>query len=297
MLTVFTPTYNRAHLLPRLYRSLLAQTCHDIEWIIVNDGSTDNTDSLIRTWEQQPTPFPIRCFNIRNGGKQRAINLGVTLADGEYFFIVDSDDVLLPDAVEFVYDAFSSLPKENNSFIGISSFRGDLEGKPLGNIDFRGQNWVDASNLERANLGLNRDMAEVFFTEKLKQYPFPVWEGETFTPEEVVWDQMALDGYRLRWFYRVTYLCDYQQEGLSNSSWSLLKNNPMGYAMLFNMKLASANSIRQKVSLTLQFLSCCFLANNSSYIKRCKEPYLAYILSPLGYLLSIRRKRQFKVFL
>lgn len=152
--------------------------------------------------------------------------------------------------------------------------------------------FVDASNLEREKWNLAADMAEVFFTEKLRQYPFPVWEGENFTPEAVVWDQMAVDGYRLRWFNRVIYYCDYQPDGLTASTWKLLKHNPMGYALLFNVKLLYTKRWKAIVYWVLQFCSCCCLAKEYTYILKCHHSVLAVLLSPLGWLLSRRRRKQ-----
>lgn len=294
MLTVFTPTYNRAHTIDLLYQSLLKQTSFDFEWLVINDGSKDKTDDLFNLWLKNDNPFPIRYITINNGGKQRAINKALELAKGDYFFIVDSDDQLLPDAVSFIIQSFESLPK-NDSYIGISGIKGGFDGKPLTRTPrIPNIGYIDATNIEREKYDLHADMAEAFYTEKLQKYKFPVWEGEKFTPEAVVWDQIALDGYKLRWFDKVIYLCEYLPDGLTNSTWRLLKNNPMGYAMLFNTQLRYANEVKNKINLILQFISCCCLAKEYGYIKKCNERVLSYLLFPMGWLLSIRRKSQIK---
>lgn len=295
MITVFTPTYNRAHTLNQLYQSLLQQDCYDFEWLVINDGSTDSTDELFNAWLQNEKTFRIRYYVVENGGKQRAINQALQLAEGEYFFIVDSDDSLLPHAISFIQNAFKSLPKDD-SFIGISGIRGGLDKKPLYRIPSIDSTvgYVDANNLERTKYGLQADMAEVFYTKKIRKYTFPVWEGENFTPEAVIWDQMALDGYKLRWFNEVIYLCEYQEDGLTRSSWKLLKNNPMGYAMLFNTLLNSTKGIKERINLTLQFISCCCIAKEYCYIKECHSRILSFLLFPFGWLLSKRRQDQFK---
>ena len=297
MITVFTPTYNRAHTLEKLYQSLFQQDCYDFEWLVINDGSTDNTDTLFKKWLNKEQPFSIRYYVVKNGGKQRAINEALKLAHGEYFFIVDSDDTLLPHAISFIINAFNSLPKDE-SFIGISGIKGGLDGKPLYRIPKINSTigYVDANNLEREQYGLQADMAEAFYTDKIRKYTFPVWKGEKFTPEAVVWNQMALDSYKLRWFNQVIYLCEYQPDGLTRSSWQLLKNNPMGYAMLFNIQLKSAIRLKAKVNLILQFISCCCLAKEYNYIKECYNKLLVYPLFTLGWLLSKRRQSQFKKF-
>lgn len=298
VVTIFTPSYNRAHTLPRLYESLKKQTCKSFEWLVINDGSTDKTDDLFDVWCKEDNYFRINYLKVNNGGKNRAVNQGAKQANGKYFFIVDSDDLLKPDAVEFVIHAFSTLPIDDTSFIGISSIKADLEGNKL-----RGDNhidksigYIDSNNLERELYNLQADMAEVFFTERLRQYPFPVWKGEKFTPEAVVWDRMALDGYKLRWFNKVVYLCEYQQGGLSDSSWRLLRDNPMGYAMLFNVRLEYTKGIRRIVNYTLQYISCCFLANEVKMVFRCTKPILATFFVPLGWALAKRRERQISRF-
>lgn len=295
MITVFTPTYNRAHLLPRLYESLCKQDSMDFEWLVIDDGSKDNTSDLFYKWMEKPSPFPIRYMKIKNGGKQRAINYAMDLAKGKYFFIVDSDDVLADRAISFIEQAFCLLPVEDDSYIGISGLRVYFDGsyihqKPQ--ID-PSIGYIDCNNVERPRYCLQADMAEVFFTDKLKRYKFPVWEGETFTPEAVVWDQMALDGYKLRWFDTPIYYCEYQEGGLSDSTWTLLKHNPMGYAMLFNMQLKYKEDGR--INLVLQFISCCFLAGQYSYLLRCNSS-LVYLLLPLGLILSLRRRSQMKIY-
>lgn len=297
MITVFTPTYNRAYTLEKLYQSLLQQDCCDFEWLVINDGSTDHTNTLFKEWLNKEQPFSIRYYVVKNGGKQRAINEALKLAHGKYFFIVDSDDTLLPHAISFIINAFNSLPKDD-SFIGISGIKGGLDGKPLYRIPKINSTigYVDANNLEREKYGLQADMAEAFYTEKIQKYTFPVWKGEKFTPEAVIWDQMALDGYKLRWFNKIIYLCEYQPDGLTRSSWKLLKNNPMGYAMLFNIQLKSTIRLKAKINLILQFISCCCLAKEYNYIKECYNKLLVYPLFPLGWLLSKRRQSQFKKF-
>ena len=110
--TVFTPTYNRAYIIENLYRSLQRQTCRDFEWLIVDDGSSDNTEEVIKGWQQEENDFPIRYYKKENGGKCKAINYGVDLAEGLLFFNVDSDDYLTNDAIEKVISWEEELPTD-----------------------------------------------------------------------------------------------------------------------------------------------------------------------------------------
>jgi len=86
-ITLFTPTYNRAYILETLYRSIQRQTFRDFEWLVIDDGSSDNTEELVRSWMNDGNDFPIRYYKQPNGGKCRAINRGLDLAEGELFFI------------------------------------------------------------------------------------------------------------------------------------------------------------------------------------------------------------------
>ena len=111
-ITVFTPTYNRAYIINRLYESLQRQEIHNFEWLVVDDGSVDETEELFRTWMNNESKFPIRYYKKKNGGKCRAINFALDLAKGKLFFVVDSDDYLTDDALKKIIAWEKSLPKD-----------------------------------------------------------------------------------------------------------------------------------------------------------------------------------------
>ena len=221
MITIFTPTYNRAELLFKLYSSLKNQTQKDFEWVIVDDGSTDNTRTIVSQFLEEDNDFSIRYFVQENHGKHVAVNLGVEKALGEYFFIVDSDDWLPENAVEKINNMFVDIKNKSN-FAGVAGLKmyssGDIVGKT-----FEGA-FVDCTNLERANNNILGDKAEVYYTSVLRKYPFPVFEGENFLSEEVVWNRIARDGNRLRWYNEGLYYCEYLEGGLSKTSNKEYKN-------------------------------------------------------------------------
>lgn len=238
-ITVFTPTYNRAYCLENLYKSLLRQTNRDFEWLIVDDGSSDGTERLVEKWKMD-NHLPITYIKTLNGGKHRAINKGVTLARGKYFFIVDSDDYLTDDAIEIVF--FYGLQVENNdSFAGVCGLKIFPDGRKVGgeaNYEI-----LDTDSISfREKYKVKGDMAEIFKTEVLKLYPFPEFPGENFIKESVVWDRIALK-YRLRYFYKAIYICDYLPDGLTHSIRRHLRRNPFG-TMLRYRELCSLKNIR-----------------------------------------------------
>ena len=222
--TIFTPTYNRRYLIDNLYQSLLMQTDKNFEWLVIDDGSTDNTEKYFSELLAKPQPFPIRYLKQKNGGKHRAVNRGVKDAKGELFFIVDSDDTLIPNAIEKINQWVATLD-DSHKWAGVSGLKGFSEQKNVGQRP--PAKFIDAKNTERRKYHLEGDKAEVYFTEVLRKYPFPEIPGENFISEEIVWNAIAREGYYLRWFNEIIYICDYLDGGLTKDN-SKDRNNPQG---------------------------------------------------------------------
>lgn len=224
-ITIFTPTYNRRQLIERLYQSLLTQTKKNFEWLVVDDGSTDNTESYFADLLNKQQPFPIRYIKQENGGKHRAINKGVINAEGKLFFIVDSDDYLTENAIEKINQWTATL-NDSRKWAGIAGLRGQTKNRVLGQHN-PSSKFIDAKNSERRKYNLLGDKAEIYFTEVLKKYPFPEIPGENFISEEIVWNAIARDGYYLRWFNEIIYICNYLEGGLTKD-YSKDNSNPQG---------------------------------------------------------------------
>lgn len=236
-ITVFTPAYNRGYIIENLFRSLQRQTFEDFEWIVVDDGSTDDTQEKIEQFQKEPHRFPIQYVKVENGGKHRAINLGVQKASGELFFIVDSDDYLTDDALELIDAYEASIPKEERGqFAGVCGQKGYSTDIPIGKT-FQGD-VLDITVLERPHYGISGDKSEVFYTDILHRYPFPEYEGEKFITECVVWDKIAADGFKLRFFNQIVMICNYLPDGLSAQGNTLFRKNPKGWAMYITQSVA-----------------------------------------------------------
>lgn len=222
-----TPTYNRAYILKDAYDSLRTQSSFDFEWIIVDDGSTDETEEIVRAWMEEKKNFSIVYKKQNNGGKHRAVNRGVLLAKYDYFLILDSDDSLANDAVETIHEWIAGIAGLKG-FAGIAGLRGKadiaIEGTPQ-------EQYIDATNLERKKYGLLGDIAEIYKTEILKKYPFPEFEGENFIRESAVWDRIAKDGMKIRFYSKIIYLCEYIEDGLTkNTNENTYARNFKGFA-------------------------------------------------------------------
>ncbi len=231
LITIFTPVYNRVNFLPRLLDSLRAQSVKNFEWILIDDESTDGSWNYMKSIEETEE-FCVRIFRQSHGGKHRAINKALDLAKGEYFFIVDSDDCLCPDAIENVSSWLADIPAGNNKIVGVSGLRESFSGKIWGGHPKCTGDYITCTNLERHKYKLLGDKAEVYRTAVLREYKLPEFAGENFVTEAVCWDAIAADGYVLRWYNIPIYVADYLNDGLTKSGSNSLvghQNNFMGF--------------------------------------------------------------------
>lgn len=237
--TVFTPTFNRGYILHQCYESLKRQTNKEFEWIIIDDGSTDNTEEIVKKWLVEKKDFKIKYLKTKNGGKHRAINKAIDLANGYLFFIVDSDDYLIEDAIERVIKAEETIRNNKEKFAGIAMARGYSKNKMIGTT-FKGK-YVDATSLERKKYNINGDKAEIFYTEILRKNRFPEFEGENFVTEALVWNRIAKQGYKLRWFQDIIYICEYREDGLTKNGINVYKNSPKGLCLYIKEYIQNFN--------------------------------------------------------
>lgn len=194
--TIFTPTYNRAHTLHRVFESLQQQTFRDFEWLVVDDGSTDGTSQLIQQWKAL-ADFPIRYVQQPNYGKHIAFNRGVGKANGIYFLPIDSDDAFLPDALEKMLNWWNKIPTlQRDRYAGIVTLCQYENGEICGELF--AESPLDTNALDLRYIYKKRGECWGFHrTEVLKQYPFPEDLGVRFVPENIVWDAIAKE-YRIR---------------------------------------------------------------------------------------------------
>lgn len=229
LITVFTPTYNRAYRLGALYESLCKQTFRDFEWLIVDDGSTDNTRELVEGWISE-NQIDIRYIAQPNGGKHRAINRGVGNAEGTLFFIVDSDDILPSDSIEQIKSHYQ-LIKDRSGFGGLCGLKAYYDGSPVGNKPDFGV--LECTNYDiRYKYKIKGDLAEVFYTDVMKEFPFPEIDGECFCPEVLVWNRIS-SKYRIHYFDTPVYYCEYLEDGLTASIVKVRIKSPIGACMTY----------------------------------------------------------------
>lgn len=230
-ITVFTPTYNRAYIIENLYRSLQRQKFTDFEWLVVDDGSKDETPALFERLCAEENPFPIHYVRQENGGKCRAINRALTEARGELFFTMDSDDFLTDDALEKVAAMEALLPKDGK-FCGFAA-EGTAPDAPATEIP--ADRFMDgtAFDLYGSKTG---EHAFIFYTDIHRKYPYPEFPGEKFMTEAVTWNRMAWDGYQMRFYDDIIWKWEYKPDGLTSSGYQIFLDNPQGTALFFREK-------------------------------------------------------------
>lgn len=287
MVTIFTPSYNRAHTLRRLYDSLCNQSCKDFEWIVVDDGSTDGTEKLVSGFKEFQVsgaiPFEIRYFKQANGGKHRAINRGVQEARGELFFIVDSDDYLTSDAIDWVVATYPQI-KGNDAFAGFSGLRIHPDGTKIGGGEDFGVVDIDAIQF-RNKLHIPGDMAEIYRTEVLRMYPFPDIPGEKFCSEGVIWGRIAKK-YKLRYFFKGIYVCEYLDGGLSATRYVCRVNSPDYSMLLYSEMLDHPNSMIGHIKYILNFWRF-GTKSKKPFLEKCKQiGFPGCLLAPIGWIMS-----------
>lgn len=246
--TIFTPTYNRAYTLGRLYDSIRRQKGCEFEWVIVDDGSIDNTEELVRQWmEQDANPFDIRYFKQENSGKHVAWNKGLHEAKGDIFLPVDSDDRLVPSALQSVLRMVGTV-SPSDKIIAVSGTR-LFPGEKLtgGILQSRTSGYIDYSSIDRRSKGISGDLAEAFFSERLRLYPFPSFVDEKFVPEAVIFNRFSNDGFKIRGFSDPLYCCEYLEDGYTRNVDALLVSNWKGYSLYIKELLRSPVSAKAKL--------------------------------------------------
>lgn len=294
LITIFTATYNRAKTLPRLAQSIRAQTFDDFEWIVVDDGSTDGTPELLSRWQEEGY-LPIRVVRTRNGGKQQAINRGLELARGAFFFIVDSDDMLPERALEMVakYSADAAVDPKCCGIMGLKcDFAGGVLGEKLP------EKLVCANSLYLTYYhNILGDKAEVFKTAVLRQFPFPEIAGEKFITECLVWYRIARAGYYLRLNNECLYLAEYQPDGLSARSVEIRAKNYKGTLLFYRELIEGRLPPFAALKEAANYDRFAILSGNMPDALRelsGRAIWLALMAFPLGWFVSMLDRRRLR---
>ena len=230
--TIFIPTYNRASLLPRGLLSIEGQTFRDFEVVIVDDGSTDDTEMRVMEW-QRGVQFPVIYFRQANQGKFVAHNQGVNLASGKFFLLLDSDDRLVPNTLERILYHWDSIPEADRSrYAGVEGLVQSMDGERLLTLPYP-ESPLDAHFLDtqyRRHIG--GDKKHAILTDILRRYPYPIFPGERHVRDSITWKRMAHE-YVLRCVNEVFQQVEYQPDGLTANRFAARMSSPCGFQLFY----------------------------------------------------------------
>ena len=287
-LTIFTPAYNRAHTLPRTYQSLRAQSCKDFIWLIVDDGSSDNTAALVKEWQKADNGFEIRYIYKENGGMHTAHNTAYENIDTELNVCIDSDDCLAEGAVEKILRKWEAV--RNQGYAGIIGLDADLDGKLIG------KGFPD--RLEHTTLvgyyatGGFGDKKLVYRTDIINQYPpYPVFEGEKYVALGYKY-RLIDQKYELAVLDEVLCNVEYQADGSSGTMWKQYLKYPQGFAFWRKICMQYPESKKRMVMDCIHYCSSSQIAKNRHYIKESPKKILTVLCTPAGWLLTSHIKKK-----
>lgn len=284
-ITIFTPTYNRGYALPNAYKSLLLQKSKDFEWIIVDDGSTDNTRMMVNKWIKEKK-IDIKYFYKENGGKPSAHNLGVEKANCELFFCLDSDDTLVSNAIKTILSFYDEVI-DNDMCNGIIAYR-DIK-----NMNLRCKKINEKYlTLEELNYKYkyNYDLMLIYKTKILKQYPFPIFKNEKFIQESFIYNQIDLNG-KMLLIQESLYICEYLEDGYSKNINKIIKKNPIGYTICAKKKMETAKFWRAKIKGAIRYMIGVLILHEKGYIKNEKDlinKVIFILFFPISYIKYIK---------
>ena len=267
---ILTPAYNRADRLSILFSSLNNQISKDFKWYIIDDGSKDNTKEVVESF--QPNGFEIEYLFKPNGGKHTALNVGVERIEEELTFIVDSDDYLTEDAVSTIVADWQEY--KNTGIVGISYYRINAEGRVIGDRYPIEPLVIDTFVNMRINQNVMGDKAEVYLTSTLKNYPFPVYDGERFLSEAIVWNAISNGGGKLAFIAKGIYVCEYLEGGLTMAGKKKMADNPLGYLEHCRAYMYPCVKSKIKWKYTLLYVVCAILAKRK-YREKLKKTFQA----------------------
>lgn len=290
MLTVFTPAYNRAHTLQRTYESLLLQSCKDFIWLIVDDGSKDNTAQIVKEWQSKDNGFEIQYIYKENGGMHTAHNVAYENINTELNICIDSDDKMGDDAVKKILDKWEDV--KDKGYAGIIGLDSDFENNIIGKGFPNGM--TETTLVDYYAGGGSGDKKLVYRTDIIKSVPpYPVFEGERYVA--LAYKYRLIDQkYKLAVLDDILCNVEYQLDGSSNNMLQQYIKNPKGFAFWRKVSMKYPESKKRICIDCIHYVSSSILAKNKYFIQESPKKLLTVLATPFGVLLSMYIKYKCK---
>ena len=289
-LTIFTPAYNRAYSIHLCYESLCRQTCKDFVWLVVDDGSTDNTKQLIESWQNQDNGFEIKYVYKQNGGMHTAHNTAYENIDTELNLCIDSDDYMTDDAVEKIINLWKE--KGSEKYAGIIALDclpdGEIIGTPL-ETDRR--TTTLKGFYQRGGKG---DKKLIYRTDVIKSYPpYPEFEGEKYVSIAYKY-YLADEDYSLLILNEPVCVVEYRADGSSTNMYRQYLKNPKGFAFIRKVDMQKADNPKELFRCSIHYVSSSIIAKNKNFIRESPRKAATVLSIPFGAALTVYIKHKSK---
>lgn len=289
ILTVFTPTFNRSHTLPRTYESLLRQTCKDFLWLIVDDGSTDGTRELVDGWIIEGN-LEIKYVYQENQGMHGAHNTAYRNIKTELNVCIDSDDFMPVDAVEKIINCWTK--RGSKKYAGIVGLDYDVNGGLIGTGFLDGITETTLSGFYES--GGRGDKKLVYRTDVIAEYPdYPLFEGEKYFGLAYKYHLIDQD-YKLLTLNEPLVFVDYQPDGSSFGMFRQYWNNPNGFMFFRKSEMKLQKSLSSRFRSCIHYVSHCIRAGKKNELFSNSHPVLTFIALPLGAVLYLYTRHKVK---
>lgn len=288
-LTVFTPAYNRGHTIGRTYESLLRQTSNDFEWLVIDDGSTDNTRELVEEWIAEGR-IQIRYIYQENQGMHGAHNTAYRNISTELNTCIDSDDFMPDNAVEKIVSFWRKHNSDN--YAGIIGLDQTEDGAIIGGRFPDGMTETTLQGYYAS--GGSGDKKLVYRTDVIKKYPeYPIFEGERYVG--LAYKYMLIDrDYKLLTLNEPLVTVEYQQDGSSYNMYRQYWRNPRGFAFFRKTEMVCAPSLKRRFVSCVHYVASSIIAHNGRFLWESPQKLLTLLATPAGILWYLRIRSKVK---
>lgn len=280
-ITVFTPTYNRAYCLNQIYESLCRQTSKDFEWLLIDDGSTDNTKELAETWMTEKR-IPINYVYKENGGMHTGHNAALSIINTELNVCIDSDDFLADNAIELIINFWDKNRSDKYSgILGLNSYK---NGEIVSTRNFPTNVKAGKYSQLKSKYGVVNDVKFVAVTNVIKKYEkYPVFENENFTPLGYKYAQMDLK-YDMLFLNEILCIVEYMEDGSTRNIYKQYFRNPKGFAYSRKMAFNNLYTYKEYFQKAVHLVAESILAKQNPFKNNSKK-FITITALPLGFIL------------
>ncbi|WHH57481.1 glycosyltransferase family A protein [Petroclostridium sp. X23] len=286
--TIVTPTYNRAYILNNCYECLKLQTNKSFTWMIIDDGSTDNTEELVGKWKNEQV-VNIVYYKKDNGGKASALNMALDKVHTDYFVCLDSDDTFTPNAIELALNQLQEV-KESSKFCGILALRNTVSGEVIGRKRIPSEVTESTIMDITDKYKIRSEFIQFYKTNVISQYRFPQLPREKFISPEYIAREINRK-YKFKVSQDSLCICEYLHDGLTRNKRSVIKKNPKGYTLIKRQSYELAKGFIPKSKHAIMYIAGCILSRDKGCINNSPHKIMTVLYYPIGWLVCKIRFR------